>query len=246
MRDIETALQEHKQAAIDAGYPEDKILGVFLYGSQNYGLATEYSDVDTKVIIIPSLADLCEDKRGFCKEYKCGEEKTVVMDILHYFDNLKKQNINYVETLYTEYKIINPIYEDIYNALLNIRELIAYYDMDKAVQSMGHQALHTLKQNSANPKKYAMAYYLAHFLSFYIEYPSSYEFALKQRPDIINKIKAIKIEKEDYTAEDVINLRKELEKLIAHTFKEDITFKKNIDEKLLALAIESIKIFDNL
>ena len=36
-----------------ANYPERSILGVFLYGSQNYNLATENSDVDTKAIYIP-------------------------------------------------------------------------------------------------------------------------------------------------------------------------------------------------
>ena len=69
-RDIEQALQEHKQVILDAGFNENQILGVFLYGSQNYGLATKNSDVDTKVILIPTLEDLCSKKAGFVKEYK--------------------------------------------------------------------------------------------------------------------------------------------------------------------------------
>ena len=75
MRDIQEALQQHKQVVLDAGYAEDQIIGVFLYGSQNYGLATENSDVDTKVIIIPTLEDLCLKKAGFVKEYKYNDEK---------------------------------------------------------------------------------------------------------------------------------------------------------------------------
>jgi predicted nucleotidyltransferase len=64
-RDIQEALQQHKQVVLDAGYAEDQIIGVFLYGSQNYGLATEDSDVDTKVVIIPTLENLIILLDGF-------------------------------------------------------------------------------------------------------------------------------------------------------------------------------------
>ena len=58
MRDIQQALEEHK-AAVLKQYPEDKILGVFAYGSMNYGTYIEgISDVDTKAILIPSFGDL--------------------------------------------------------------------------------------------------------------------------------------------------------------------------------------------
>jgi hypothetical protein len=33
--------------------PEDRIVGVFLQGSQNYGLDYEGSDIDTKCIVLP-------------------------------------------------------------------------------------------------------------------------------------------------------------------------------------------------
>ena len=78
MRDVKKAIQEHKQVVLDAGYPEKQIFGVFLYGSQNYGLDTENSDVDTKAIIIPTIEDLCQKKVDFCKEYEVNGEKTVV------------------------------------------------------------------------------------------------------------------------------------------------------------------------
>ena len=213
MRNIEQALQEHKQVVLDAGYPEKQIFGVFLYGSQNYKLDTENSDVDTKVVIIPTLKDLCQ------------------------------------ETLFTDYKWINPIYDYIWGELMNIRNFIAYYDMNKAVQSMGHQALHTLKQNSANPKKFAMATYIAHFLSIYMEghlYNNPYEIALKPEPHLANYLVALKTGEKDYTAEDVIKLRKELEKIIEKKFHKEIGIKNKIDEKLLEIAISAIKFFDNL
>ena len=70
MRDIKKAIQEHKQVVLNAGYPEKQIFGIFLYGSQNYGLDTENSDVDTKAIIIPTIEDLCQKKVDFVKNMK--------------------------------------------------------------------------------------------------------------------------------------------------------------------------------
>ena len=36
-------------------FPEDRVVGIFLQGSQNYGLDYEKSDVDTKLIIAPTF-----------------------------------------------------------------------------------------------------------------------------------------------------------------------------------------------
>ena len=247
MRIIEEALQQHKQVALDAGYAEDQIVGVFLYGSQNYGLATENSDVDTKVIIIPTLEDLCAKKAGFVKEYKYNDEKVIVMDLIHLVENFKKQNINYVEILFTDYSWINPKNEWIWKSLISMKGHIASYDENKAVQSMGHQALHTLKQDSGNPKKYAMARYLTYFLSNYIAVPrQGYEAALKQPPHVIEELLALKTGKQDYTGHDVLALRKELEKIIAITFFDDVEYKAKIDKELTKIIIAAVRHLDNL
>ena len=47
-------LQEHWDYAVRQGVDPDRIVGVFLYGSQNYGFANSDSDVDSKLIIVPS------------------------------------------------------------------------------------------------------------------------------------------------------------------------------------------------
>ena len=43
-------------------YNEDHILGVFLYGSQNYALDNGDSDVDTKAIYIPTFKEVVFNK----------------------------------------------------------------------------------------------------------------------------------------------------------------------------------------
>ena len=55
-------LREHMQEVVNRGYDEERILGIFLYGSQNYGFTTEKSDVDSRVIIFPTFEEFCLQK----------------------------------------------------------------------------------------------------------------------------------------------------------------------------------------
>ena len=50
-------VKEHYTEALSR-FSEDRIVGVFLQGSQNYGLDYEGSDVDTKLIVVPSFEDV--------------------------------------------------------------------------------------------------------------------------------------------------------------------------------------------
>jgi predicted nucleotidyltransferase len=56
-------VREHYDEALEY-FPEDKIVGVFLQGSQNYGLDYEDSDVDTKLITVPSFREICLNEDG--------------------------------------------------------------------------------------------------------------------------------------------------------------------------------------
>mgnify|MGYP003297326578 CR=1 FL=1 len=55
-------LQEHYDEALEH-FPENRIVGIFLQGSQNYGLDYEGSDIDTKLIVVPSLEDIVLNKK---------------------------------------------------------------------------------------------------------------------------------------------------------------------------------------
>ena len=101
MRNIQQALEEHKTAVLKK-YPKDKLLGVFLYGSQNYGTSTENSDVDTKAILIPSFGDLILREPVSKEIHLANNEHCEVKDIRELVKMFKKQNINFLEILYTD------------------------------------------------------------------------------------------------------------------------------------------------
>ena len=181
--EAEMAIKLHKQNLFKKGYKEENILGIFVYGSQNYNLDTEDSDWDTKAIIVPSFRDLVlEDTVSeqieiyniyngiYCCDKDSTGEHCEVKDIREMVNMFKKQNINFIEILFTEYKWINPIYRDIWKKYFeDNRERIAYYDMYKTLESICGQSLHTIKQNPTNGKKIANAYRLYIFLMKYIK-----------------------------------------------------------------------------
>lgn len=149
-------------------YPPKQILGVFLYGSQNYGTDTENSDVDTKAILVPTLEDLCLNKPVSKEIHLPNGEHCEVKDIKEMVKNFRKQNINFIEILFTKYKITNLRYNNIWNKyFVSQKEDIARYDMQKGILSTAHQAIHTIKQDPADGKKISNGLRLQAFINLY-------------------------------------------------------------------------------
>lgn len=206
MRDIQKAIEEHKKKVLEY-YSEEQILGIFVYGSQNYNLATDKSDVDTKAIIIPSLENLAIDPVK-TKEVQVNEEEHCeIMSIMHLIDNFKKQNINFIEILYTEYFWINPCYKSLWDYyFISIRDLISHYDIKKTIFSISRQAIHTLKQNPLNGKKVGNGKRLLYFLNNYLagkNYQECIFITGELQKEILN-IKYIELQS-DKQASDLIN-----------------------------------------
>lgn len=115
-----------------------EVMGIFLQGSQNYELDIydkDYkSDIDTKAIIIPNLQDIVLNKNPISTTLVLDNNEHIdLKDIRIMFDTFKKQNINFVEVLFTKYKIINPKYKDLWKELVSKREEIARLDFNKAL-----------------------------------------------------------------------------------------------------------------
>lgn len=152
MTDVERRLKVHYKKVCEV-YGEENILGVFLYGSWNYGTNLPDSDVDTKCILVPDLYHLAVSPYE-TKHLHIDDEICECMTIQHMIENWKKQNINFLEILYTPHCVINVKYlSEWLDFSTEWREAIAHYDIKKAILSMGHQALHTYKQDPTNFKK---------------------------------------------------------------------------------------------
>lgn len=106
-----------------------------LYGSQNYYIDTEDSDVDAKAIVVPSLCDLINN-REVSKTYGNPEEGLVdVKDIRIMFQQFLKMNVNFLEILFTKEFATNLFFfKEIVN-LRGLRDDIVASDIKRLVQS---------------------------------------------------------------------------------------------------------------
>ena len=142
------------------------------YGSMNYGtFKPNVSDVDTKLIVLPSYEQLVWGKY-FSKEYKIPNgELCNVMDIRHYANNLLKQSINFLETLFSDYgqETSTQFFPILYTYFLTNKETIARYNEYDCVSRACYQAIHTVHQNPTDGKKYANAIRLLYFVEKYLE-----------------------------------------------------------------------------
>ena len=138
---IMARLQEHYDEAKTL-YPENRIVGIFLQGSQNYGLDIEGSDIDTKVILVPSWEDLCFNRQPVSTTHiRANNEHIDLKDIRLYMNTFRKQNINFVEILFTRYFILNPMYAEDWIRLMTAREVIAHYHPLIAARAMKGMAM---------------------------------------------------------------------------------------------------------
>ena len=129
-------LKEHYDRGAEL-YGESRIVGIFLQGSQNYGLDYEGSDIDTKLILTPTIEDIIFNRRAVSTTHMMeNEEHLDAKDIRLYIQTFRKQNLNFLEILFTEFKILTPQYEKICNRLVEHREEIARYNEFQAIKSM--------------------------------------------------------------------------------------------------------------
>ena len=139
--EIMSRLNDHYNEALEH-FPEDQIIGIFLQGSQNYGLELPTSDVDTKLIVAPSFEEIAMNKKPVSTTHiRANEEHIDFKDIRLYMQTFRKQNLNFLEILFTPFYIINPKYKDEWMRLVNARESIANFNRYRGVQSMKGIAL---------------------------------------------------------------------------------------------------------
>lgn len=129
-------VREHYNEALEY-FPEDRIVGIFLQGSQNYQLDWSKSDVDTKLIIIPKFEDIAMNRQAISTTHiRTDNSHTDWKDIRLMMQTWRKCNLNFLEILFSPYFIVNPLYENEWNRLIQNNELIANYDPCKAVKTM--------------------------------------------------------------------------------------------------------------
>lgn len=103
MVNLSSQLSQVKQ---DLTISDNNFIGIFLYGSQNYGL--DYKESDTDSILIVHSADKSK------QELSTPTGKIKVYTLRYFIYRLKQGDLECYEILYTKHKILNPVYEDFF------------------------------------------------------------------------------------------------------------------------------------
>lgn len=129
--------------------PDKRIFALCLQGSQNYGLDTSESDIDTKCLIFPSFKEIVMNKKPISTTHiRENEEHIDLKDIRSYWNLFKKSNPNFVEILFTPYYFVNEDYFYNWQVILTHREEIAHinpYAAVKAMKGMAMEKYHALE-----------------------------------------------------------------------------------------------------
>jgi hypothetical protein len=224
---IEKRVLEHLDEA-KLHFPEEQIVGIFLQGSQNYDLDLPGSDVDTKLITVPSFYDIALNKKPVSTTHiRENEEHIDFKDVRLYMETFRKQNLNFLEILFTDYKWINPLYEEQWNRLVEHREAIARMNSYRAVKSMKGIAMEKyhamehrypskidiIERMGYDPKQLHHLIRVDNYLTRYIG-GESYEKCLKHEEKMRDFLLAIK--RGEY---DLITARAMAEIVMAHVNK---------------------------
>ena len=109
---LKEAVMESVNKVQELGYT---VLYAANYGSHNYNLDInndEYqSDIDTKVIILPTLEELVHNSKPVSTTIDISTGQCDVKDIRAFVPTLLKANIQFLETLSAKSYWINPLYE---------------------------------------------------------------------------------------------------------------------------------------
>ena len=131
-------LNRHYEEAKKLGY---EIFALVLQGSQNYGLDIyndEYkSDIDSKLIVLPTLDDLIEERKPISYTHVLDNDEHIdVKDIRIMWDCFKKQNVNFIEILFSDYYIVPNQYIEYWERLRAMAEDLTHINPIQTVKCL--------------------------------------------------------------------------------------------------------------
>ena len=187
--ELKARVMEHYKDALKL-YPEERIVGIFLQGSQNYYLDDEESDVDTKLLVVPTLDEIIFNRKPVSVTHiRDNGEHIDAKDVRLYWQCFRKGNPNFVEILFSRVSFVNPMYQDLWDNLVAMAELVARVNplaSAKAMMGMVQEKFHAMEHRypsradivdrfGYDPKQLSHLIRMSWFLSEYVENYYSYE-----------------------------------------------------------------------
>jgi hypothetical protein len=167
MRIMDT-LYYYKKLLESRGY---KVIYIGLYGSQNYNVSDERSDIDVKAIVLPTLADIVH-RKATSKIIETKYGSIDCKDIITFNDVIKKGNFSYIEAIQSGYSfgdidIINKLFGDIQ---VNLKSIIG--GMQEKRKALTHEypsKVAEFEQFGCDPKQFHHIWRLCELLNYILD-----------------------------------------------------------------------------
>lgn len=225
-------LSDYKKILESKGY---QVIYIGLYGSQNYNLDDEYSDIDVKAIVLPSLHDIIF-RKVTSTTIECEKGNIDVKDLLTFYNVIKKGNFSYIESIQTEYSIGDKYIKDLFSKVeVNKKSVLgAMYEKRKALTHKYPSKLEEFKKWGFDPKQHHHILRLYDLLSYNFLYNTNKSF-LKYEDNDIRKNELINYKRnKNNVAKTIIEEESDLiieqaRNLIDYNYHYEVI---NIDEKI--------------
>lgn len=211
---MDAVVEKHKfveEAAKEHGY--QCVLMTTLVGSQNYGLETPESDVDTYSFVLPNYMNFIRGTQPLSKEFNFTDgSKACVKDLRLAFDLLRRPSPNSIECFLSSYKIYDDKFSVIFNEYLN-NKTILYYLTHANINNMANATTGSIVglhgRNMNEGKRLANAIRLQAMLKKYLNSQISPLDYLRLQGEDLTKARKAKIEmpNDKYCTEKYVDIR---------------------------------------
>lgn len=184
---ITAILENYKKQLEEKGYT---VVYVALYGSQNYNVDDEKSDIDAKAIVLPTLSQIIHREAVSAvmeTEYGAIDYK----DIITFNDVVRKGNFSYIEAVQSKYRIgdLDTIDKLFGNIPVNLKSILGgMLEKRKALTHEYPSKVEEFKQFNCDPKQYHHIVRLAHLLAYNINHNENkayLEYSEEDKTDMI-------------------------------------------------------------
>lgn len=150
--EIFKTLTKYKKILEDKDY---KVLYIGLYGSQNYNVDDELSDIDCKAIILPTLHDIIF-RKVTSRTIECENGSIDVKDLITFYDVIKKGNFSYIESIDTEYSVGDKYIKELFKQFRpNLKSILGAMHEKRKALTHEYPSKHTeFKKWGFDPKQY--------------------------------------------------------------------------------------------
>ena len=102
---------------------DPNFIGIFLYGSQNYELSTNDSDIDAILLVVNANSDKTEINSCF--------GKIKIYTLQYFLRQLKKGDLECLEILYTKHRYLNTKYQQVFDEFSKEFSSVLQYERTK-------------------------------------------------------------------------------------------------------------------